>query len=158
MTYLSHFLGAFLTDIRTYALFAVKPFSKPSIALRYLGTRLVDNQLGVAGITVYKKDDNSGNALLNDFYWDESVPANIIFFGLDGGYDVKIAGEVKNHAQRISITDDCEISCIDWYGNSRPFFINGRIFALTGDELIELQLIGNEINEIRRVNIKMNSL
>lgn len=120
--------------------------------------RQFDNQLGVAGITVYKKDDNSGNALLNDFYWDENVPANIIFFGLDGGYDVKIAGEVKSHAQRISITDDCEISCVDWYGNSRPFFINGRIFALTGDELIELQLIGNEINEIRRVNIKMKSL
>ena len=31
----------------------------------------------------------------------------------------------------------CEVSCIDWYGNSRPIFTDGRIFALTGTELIE---------------------
>ena len=31
----------------------------------------------------------------------------------------------------------CEVSCIDWYGNSRPIFTDGRVFALTGTEMIE---------------------
>jgi hypothetical protein len=32
---------------------------------------------------------------------------------------------------------ECEVSCVDWYGNSRPIFTDGRIFALSGSELIE---------------------
>ncbi len=31
----------------------------------------------------------------------------------------------------------CEVSCVDWYGNSRPIFTGGRILALSGTELIE---------------------
>src|SRR5690606_22567283 len=26
--------------------------------------------------------------------------------------------------------DACEVSCVDWYGNARPIFYQGRIFAL----------------------------
>lgn len=116
-----------------------------------------DNHFGVAGITAYNKVNNTGNTLLNDFYWEENVAANIIFFGLAGGYEVIKAGEVKSHAKQISLADKCEVSCVDWYGNSRPFFINERIFVLTGDELIESQLVGNQVEEIKRINIKTKS-
>ena len=35
----------------------------------------------------------------------------------------------------------CEVSCTDWYGNSRPIFTDGRIFGLSGTELIEGRLV-----------------
>ena len=36
--------------------------------------------------------------------------------------------------------DNCQASCVDWYGNSRPLFLRGRIFALMGYELVEAEL------------------
>lgn len=36
--------------------------------------------------------------------------------------------------------DGCRASCVDWYGNARPIFAKGRIFALMGYELVEGRL------------------
>ncbi len=47
---------------------------------------------------------------------------------------------------------ECEVSCIDWYGNSRPIFTDGRIFALTGGELIEGRRGRDRIIETRRID------
>jgi hypothetical protein len=47
----------------------------------------------------------------------------------------------------------CEVSCIDWYGNSRPIFTGGRVFALTGTEIIEGQVAGERISETRRLDL-----
>ncbi len=47
----------------------------------------------------------------------------------------------------------CEVSCVDWYGNTRALFIAGRIFALSGTELIEGVLTSNGINDLARVNL-----
>ena len=49
----------------------------------------------------------------------------------------------------------CEVSCIDWYGNSRPIFTDGRVFALTGTELIEGRIVEGEIREVQRLNIAL---
>ncbi len=38
--------------------------------------------------------------------------------------------------------DGCRASCVDWYGNARPIFARGRIFALMGYELVEGKLDG----------------
>ena len=50
----------------------------------------------------------------------------------------------------------CEVSCTDWYGNSRPVFTDGRIFGLSGTELIEGRLSGGRIHEVRRLNIALS--
>ena len=50
----------------------------------------------------------------------------------------------------------CEVSCIDWYGNSRPIFTDGRVFGLTGTELIEGRIWGGEIHEVQRLNIALS--
>lgn len=50
---------------------------------------------------------------------------------------------------------ECEVSCIDWYGNSRPIFTDGRIFALMGTELVEGRIAGDEILEVQRLNIAL---
>lgn len=51
----------------------------------------------------------------------------------------------------------CEVSCIDWYGNSRPIFTDGRLFGLTGTELIEGRIFENEVLEVQRLNIALPS-
>jgi hypothetical protein len=48
--------------------------------------------------------------------------------------------------------DGCRASCVDWYGNSRPLFIGGRVFALMGYELVEGRIAGGKIGEVQRVN------
>jgi hypothetical protein len=48
--------------------------------------------------------------------------------------------------------DGCRASCVDWYGNSRPLFLRGRVFALMGYEIVEGRVQGGRILEANRVN------
>jgi len=48
--------------------------------------------------------------------------------------------------------DGCRASCVDWYGNSRPLFVNNRVFALMGYEIVEGQVSGNQISEVQRIS------
>ncbi len=48
--------------------------------------------------------------------------------------------------------DDCKASCVDWYGNSRPVFIAGRILGLLGYEIVEGRISGGRLREVRRVD------
>jgi hypothetical protein len=55
--------------------------------------------------------------------------------------------------QTRSVTSDaCRASCVDWYGNARPLFLRGRIFALLGYEIVEGQIEGGRIEERQRVS------
>jgi hypothetical protein len=47
--------------------------------------------------------------------------------------------------------DECRASCVDWYGNARPLFLRGRVFALLGYELVEGTLQGGRFHETRRI-------
>ena len=48
--------------------------------------------------------------------------------------------------------DGCRASCVDWYGNSQPLFLRGRVIALLGYEMVEGAVQGGQIREMRRVN------
>ncbi len=48
---------------------------------------------------------------------------------------------------------NCEMSCVDWYGNTRPVFLNGRIFGLLGTDLLEAKITGNKIRELSRIDL-----
>jgi len=48
--------------------------------------------------------------------------------------------------------DGCRASCVDWYGNSRPLFLRGRVFALMGYEIVEGKIDEKKITEVRRVS------
>ena len=48
--------------------------------------------------------------------------------------------------------DNCRASCVDWYGNSRPLFLKGRMFALMGYEIVEGELRSGRVQELRRVD------
>ena len=48
------------------------------------------------------------------------------------------AGELASTGVEGNPRDDgCVASCVDWYGNARPIFWRGRVFALMGYELVE---------------------
>ena len=48
--------------------------------------------------------------------------------------------------------DGCRASCVDWYGNARPLFLQGRVFALLGYELVEGALVDGKMRETRRIS------
>ncbi len=50
------------------------------------------------------------------------------------------------------VDDQCQASCVDWYGNARPIFLRDRTLALMGYELVEGNLTAAGIKETRRVN------
>lgn len=51
-----------------------------------------------------------------------------------------------------NLVDNCQASCVDWYGNARPIFIGKRVYALMGYELVEGRVSGSDIVEQRRLN------
>lgn len=56
-------------------------------------------------------------------------------------------------AQSEKATDDaCRASCVDWYGNARPLFIRGRMFALLGYEIVEGNVDDGRMQETRRIS------
>jgi hypothetical protein len=50
------------------------------------------------------------------------------------------------------MNDGCRASCVDWYGNARPIFVNNRVFALMGYEIVEGRVAGNDISEVQRIS------
>jgi Beta propeller domain len=60
-------------------------------------------------------------------------------------------GELGAQSEK-AVDDACRASCVDWYGNSRPLFVRGRILALLGYELVEGSLKDGRMQESRRVN------
>lgn len=60
-------------------------------------------------------------------------------------------GELAAQSER-AVDDKCRASCVDWYGNSRPLFVRGRIIALLGYELVEGTVKDGRMREMRRVN------
>jgi len=73
-----------------------------------------------------------------------------IIFLRNNGLQLDPVGELG--AKTANTNDNCKASCVDWYGNARPIFLKGRIFALLGYELVEGTLSGGELQERRRVD------
>ena len=94
-----------------------------------------------------------------------SRASDLSFLSVDGAGRLRHLGELE---RRFTYADDdaddddgvpgyaCEVSCIDWYGNSRPIFTDGRIFALSGTELIEGRVRRGAIEEVQRLNIALS--
>ncbi|MDP9349586.1 MAG: glycoside hydrolase family 15 protein, partial [Gemmatimonadota bacterium] len=106
------------------------------------------------------------------FYRPEGVDAGLLGLPIRGaappGYEHLVHGSaavlfLRNQAFRltelgelaageVSPADGCRASCVDWYGNARPLFLRGRIFALLGYEIVEGAESDGRIREVRRVS------
>jgi hypothetical protein len=60
-------------------------------------------------------------------------------------------GELAARSDK-AVDDACRASCVDWYGNSRPIFVQGRVLALMGYEIVEGTMGEGSMRELRRVN------
>ncbi|MCP5468824.1 MAG: hypothetical protein H7A32_06105, partial [Deltaproteobacteria bacterium] len=60
-------------------------------------------------------------------------------------------GELYSHLNERP-NDGCKASCVDWYGNARPLFLKGRVFALLGYEIVEGKIDSDHLYEKQRVD------
>jgi hypothetical protein len=60
-------------------------------------------------------------------------------------------GELNAQSEK-AVDDACRASCVDWYGNSRPIFVRGRVLALLGYEIVEGNFRNGRMQEMRRIN------
>lgn len=83
----------------------------------------------------------------------ESQDSDVSFLTLADGERLDLAGHLRATPNGVDRNYTCEVSCVDWYGNARPIFTDGRVFALTGSELVEGAVVNGALSELRRVNL-----
>ncbi len=107
--------------------------------------RSLDKESGILGLPIVE-----GRAGFS--YYDEYVSgsASVVYLR-NNSLDLKELGELHSK-QSGRVDDGCRASCVDWYGNARPLFLRGRIFALLGYEIVEGSVDDGRIRETRRIN------
>ncbi len=105
---------------------------------------------GIMGLPTVKNEDDTGR-----YFW-RSDASDVSFLVTDPAGQLRTIGALElGEGDNAEEDDDyeCEVSCIDWYGNSRPIFTDGRVFGLSGTSLIEGKLVKGEIRELQRINL-----
>lgn len=102
---------------------------------------------GVMGIPTVTRTFEGGR------WWFRSQASDISFLTLASNGRLGWAGQLMAHQNAQDPSYSCEVSCVDWYGNTRALFIGTRIFGLSGTELIEGSLANGRIRETRRLNL-----
>jgi|CXWL01.1.fsa_nt_gi hypothetical protein len=102
---------------------------------------------GLMGIPSVERRGESGR------WWWRSESSDVSFLSVDAAGNLNTLGALVAHEDSEDPKYRCEVSCIDWYGNSRPIFTDGRVFALSGTEMIEGVIANGQIEERRRVNL-----
>jgi hypothetical protein len=129
----------------------------PEIVSRYTRKEASQGELRSHGF--FYKPDGDANGMLG---LPISVPGRAgykhlfensaaILFLRNDSLQFREVGELGSQPEK-AIDDMCRASCVDWYGNARPLFLRGRVFALLGYELVEGRLDDGRIREQRRVN------
>ena len=80
----------------------------------------------------------------NHFDWT-TQKASIAFFHVNQEGAIAKWGEARSGNQS-GLT--CSSSCVDWYGNTRPLFLKGRVYALMGSEVSEFDVSNGEVVQL----------
>jgi hypothetical protein len=102
---------------------------------------------GLLGIPTTRREWRSGRG------WSDSESSDLSFVAIGADRSLAAAGELRMQGRKPGPDYVCKVSCVDWYGNSRPIFTGGRIFALMGTELVEGRLRDGRIREAGRVDL-----
>ncbi len=98
---------------------------------------------GIIGLPIRSEGAHGASYLLEG-------SASVLFLA-NHGLALSELGALEASALRTN-HDGCRASCVDWYGNARPIFATGRIFALLGYDLVEGRLDGAHIRERSRLS------
>lgn len=145
------------TDGKDLHFSSVKLANWPEVVSRYTRTGASQGELRSHGFFYKPDSENSGTLGL-----PISVPGRAgyrhlfeasaaILFLRNDSLKFKEVGELDSRPER-AVDDKCRASCVDWYGNARPLFLRGRVFALLGYELVEGRMDDGRLQELRRIN------
>ena len=145
------------TDGKDLHFSSVRLNQSPEIVSRYTRPKAAQGELRSHGF-FYKPDgDNSGTLGLpittpgRPGYEHLFRNSAAILFVRNDALQFREVGELGSQPEK-AIDDQCRASCVDWYGNARPLFLRGRVFALLGYELVEGTLYDGRITELHRIN------
>lgn len=145
------------TDGKDLHFTSVKLGEWPEVVSRYTRKGASQGELRSHGFFYKASDKDSGTLGL-----PISIPGRAgyrhlfedsaaILFLKNDSLQFREVGELGSQPEK-AVNDNCRASCVDWYGNARPLFLKGRIFALLGYELVEGTLDDGRMRELRRVN------
>lgn len=145
------------TDGKDLHFTSLKLGHAPTVASRYTRKEASQGELRSHGF-FYKPDGGNGGTLGLPI----SVPGRAgykhlfessaaILFLRNDSLKFSEVGELGSQPEK-EVDDKCQASCVDWYGNARPLFLKGRVFALLGYEIVEGAIDAGRMKELRRVN------
>ncbi len=105
---------------------------------------------GTLGVPTVQRTEQSGG------YWWYSDVSDLSFINFTGEGILADAGVIAATPENQVQTGagyECDISCIDWYGNARPIFLGGRVYGLMATELVEADMVDGQVTERRRVDL-----
>lgn len=105
---------------------------------------------GLMGVPTVRREEESGR-----WVW-RSNASDISYLSLDGTGTLHDLGSIDGISQEEVAAHAgylCEVSCIDWYGNSRPIFTLDRVFAVMGTALVEVELVDGRVREKHRIDL-----
>jgi hypothetical protein len=88
-----------------------------------------------------------------DKYGYDETEDRLQFLTADRNLKLRLAGAITGDQLPENPAYSCEVSCVDWYGNTRPIFYRDRLFALMGREFVEGELVGDQVREIARLDL-----
>jgi Beta propeller domain len=112
----------------------------------FSSTQLPDDR-SLFGLPTVRVDDGQVRSVAR------SASSNLSFLTMTPTGDLSSVGDIAMSKTDPNSTYRCEVSCIDWYGNSRAVFTGGRIFALLGTEIVEGRLSGSQMGVIGRLDM-----
>jgi hypothetical protein len=141
---------------------AVDLAEQPALRGRYLRRNATQGETRSHGFFFQPDERGAGGVLglpvrLHGQPWRHLVEgsAEVVFLRVSDSLGFSGLGALG--ASRLGeVQDACVVSCVDWYGNARPIFYRGRIFALLGYELVEGGLGGQGIEERQRVEFSLS--
>lgn len=105
---------------------------------------------GMLGVPTVTRVEQSGG------YWWYSDVSDLSFLGFSAAGLLSDAGQITATPEdKVRTADgyECEVSCIDWYGNARPIFLGGKVYGLMATELVEADVVAGKVTERRRVDL-----
>jgi len=145
------------TDPKDLHFTSIRLNPQPQIVSRYTREAASQGELRSHGF-FYKPDGEDSGTLglpirkpLQPGSLDLFETSAALLFLRTDAFEFQMLGELEAQSEKAQ-DDKCRASCIDWYGNARPLFLRGRVFALLGYELVEGRLDQGRMVELRRVN------
>ena len=137
----------------------------PEIAQQYVLAHASQGELRTHGFFYKESSDSTGILGLpvrggGAAGWAHLVEGSTsVLYLRNAGNEFAELGVLSSHAGTVESDEAnaCKASCVDWYGNARPLFLNGRVFALLGYEIVEGKLKGNRLVEQRRIDFAPSS-